>query len=74
MSLRSFFAVRCASGEKPTSSRDQCVGRGLELVVGNDFGRDAPLISLPRRNAPRPHHDVLGAGDADDLLQSGRTA
>ena len=78
---RSFFGVveellRRALRERREADQflDQRVGRGLELVVGDDFGGDAPLIGLPRRNAPRPHHDILGAGDADDLLQAGRTA
>ena len=53
---------------------DQRVGRRFELVVRHALGRDAPVIGLLGRNAARAHHDVLGAGDADDLLQPRRAA
>ena len=66
--------MRWASGEKARKLVDQRVGRGFELVVRHAFGGDAPVVGLLRRNAPRAHHDVLGAGDADDLLQARRAA
>src|SRR5437588_8344509 len=47
----------------------QRIGRRLELGIGHAFGRDAPLVSLPAGNAFGAHHDILGARDADYLLQ-----
>src|SRR5437660_1844134 len=52
----------------------QRISRLLELGIWHAFGRDAPLASLPPRNALGAHHDVLGARDTDDLLQPRRTA
>src|SRR5579863_1730684 len=53
---------------------DQSIRRRFELVVRYAFGGDAPVVGLLGRNALASHHDVLGAGDADDLLQPRRTA
>src|SRR5205814_6697629 len=53
---------------------DQGRGRGFEARVFDTFGRDAPVTSLARRDTLRAHDDVLGAGDADDLLQPRRPA
>src|SRR5579863_4954106 len=53
---------------------DQRIGCRFQLAVGNTFGGDAPVERLPRGHALRAHHDVLGAGDADHLLQSRRAA
>src|SRR6185437_13828148 len=53
---------------------DQSIRRRLELVIRHAFGGDAPVIGLLGWDALRAHHDVLGAGDADDLLQPRRAA
>ncbi len=53
---------------------DQLVGRGFQVLVGDAFGDDAPFQGLAGLDALRAHHDVLGPGDADHLLQPRRTA
>src|ERR1700720_4211967 len=48
----------------------QPIARRFKFVIGDAVGRNAPLIGLPTRNAPRAHHNVLGPRDADHLLQA----
>ena len=48
---------------------DQARGRGLQFGVGHAFGDHPPVVGLWARNAARAHHDDLGAGDSDHLLQ-----
>jgi hypothetical protein len=52
----------------------ECVHGRFQLVVGDAFRGDPPFQRLAARNALRAHHDVLRTGDADDLLQPGRSA
>jgi hypothetical protein len=56
-------------GRKGAELVDESGGRGFELGIGHAVGRDAPFIGLPPRHPARAHDDVLGAGDADHLLQ-----
>src|SRR5580704_12602683 len=44
--------------------------RRFKVAIGDAVGRNAPLIGLPTRNAPRARHNVLGPRDADHLLQA----
>ena len=74
MSLSSFFAVRWASGEKLRSSSTSASVALLEFGVGHAVGGDAPVEGLLAGDAARAHHDVLGARDADHLLQARRAA
>ena len=53
---------------------DKLVGRFLQFGIGHAFGDDAPFLGLFAGNPLRTHHDVLGAGDADHLLQPCGTA
>src|SRR6202035_5987686 len=53
---------------------DKLVGHLLEFGIGHAFGDDAPVKCLLRRDAFRTHHDVLGTGDSDHLLQARRAA
>src|ERR1700738_266964 len=46
----------------------QPIARRFKFVIGDAVGR--PLVGLPGGNPPRAHHNVLGSGDADHLLQA----
>ena len=65
--------MRCASGAN-VRIIDQFVGCGLQILVCHAFADDAPLERLTRRDPLRSHHNVLGPGDADHLLQRRRSA
>ena len=52
---------------------DQGIGRGFELGVGHTLDRDAPIQRRGARNTFGAHDHVLGARDANHLLQPRRT-
>ena len=52
----------------------QGIGGRFEFGVGHTVGGHAPLECLRTWDAPRAHHDVFGAGDADHFLQARRAA
>src|SRR5581483_8928653 len=68
--------LRCALRDRREGEElvDQRVGCRFELLVGDAFGGDAPVERLLSGNALRAHHNILGARDADDLLQPRRAA